>query len=95
MWPLFSGGPVRRHLLHTPPRPSASTTCEVMWVVNVLKDLKVECLLHAKLFCDNSSEIAAIHVFNEKTKHFGIDVHLVREKVSSSVIKTVKVASVD
>nr|GEU45875.1 ribonuclease H-like domain-containing protein [Tanacetum cinerariifolium] len=32
-------------------------------------------------------------VFQEKTKHFEIDLYLIREKVSSDVIKTLKVAS--
>nr|GEV34213.1 hypothetical protein [Tanacetum cinerariifolium] len=34
-------------------------------------------------------------VMREKTKHFDIDVHLVREKVASGLIKTVKVDSKD
>ncbi|GKG17810.1 ribonuclease H-like domain-containing protein, partial [Tanacetum coccineum] len=38
-------------------------------------------------------EIAANPVMHEKTEHFDIDVHLIREKVASGLIKIVKVES--
>ncbi|GJU11010.1 ribonuclease H-like domain-containing protein [Tanacetum coccineum] len=38
-------------------RSMAGATCELIWVVNILKDLKVKNLLHAELFCDNSATI--------------------------------------
>ncbi|GJW92605.1 ribonuclease H-like domain-containing protein [Tanacetum coccineum] len=62
----------------------ASTTCELIWVVKNLKDLEVDGLLPA---------YGANPVFHEKTKHFEIDLHLVREKVSSGVVKVMKVPS--
>ncbi|GKB84192.1 putative RNA-directed DNA polymerase [Tanacetum coccineum] len=40
---------------------------------------------------NSAFQIAANPVFHEKTKHFELDVHLVREKVSAGVIKTIKV----
>nr|GEZ61929.1 ribonuclease H-like domain-containing protein [Tanacetum cinerariifolium] len=45
-------------------RSMATPTYELMWIVNILKDLKVTNLLPAELFCDNSAsiEIAANHI---------------------------------
>ncbi|GJX12938.1 ribonuclease H-like domain-containing protein [Tanacetum coccineum] len=73
----------------------ASTTCEVIWLTHLLKDLNVEGLFPDPLYCDSTSviQIAANLVFHKKTKHFKIDVHLVRDKVASGVISTVKVNS--
>ncbi|GJT35290.1 hypothetical protein Tco_0925709 [Tanacetum coccineum] len=41
--------------------------------------------------CESAIQIAAKPVMHEKAKHFDIDVHLVREKVASGLIKTEKV----
>ncbi|GJY90673.1 putative RNA-directed DNA polymerase [Tanacetum coccineum] len=75
----------------------ASTTCEVLWLTHLLSDVGVEGLLPVTLYCDSTSaiQIAANPVFHEKTKHFEIDVHLVRDKVSSGAISTVKINSTE
>ncbi|GJX77135.1 putative ribonuclease H-like domain-containing protein [Tanacetum coccineum] len=75
------------------PRAMASATCEIMWILKVLKDLGLDGLVPVTLFCDIKSaiQIDANPVMHEKTKHFDIDVHLVREKVASGLIKTEKV----
>nr|GEV70993.1 ribonuclease H-like domain-containing protein [Tanacetum cinerariifolium] len=68
-------------------------------VQNILPSGTEECglisVIPASLFCDNKSaiQIAANLVMHEKTKHFDIDVHLVREKIASGLIKTIKVES--
>lgn len=74
-------------------RSLASTTCEVIWLSNLLHSVGLKNLLHVDIFCDNNAaiQIAANPVFHERTKHFELDVHLVREKVASGVIKTVKI----
>ncbi|GJY82599.1 ribonuclease H-like domain-containing protein [Tanacetum coccineum] len=48
-----------------------------------------------KAMASSVIQIAANPVMHEKTKHFDIDVHLVREKVASGLIKTEKVDSKD
>ncbi|GJR28423.1 hypothetical protein Tco_1104655 [Tanacetum coccineum] len=72
----------------------ASTTCVVIWVIKILKDLGVEGLLPVNLYCDSSSVILIVGnpIFHEKTKHFEIDLHLVRDKVADGVVKILKVA---
>ncbi|GKE22818.1 ribonuclease H-like domain-containing protein [Tanacetum coccineum] len=74
-------------------RSMASATCEVIWLSILLSDMGVKNLLPVMMYCDNSSalQIDANPVFHEKSKHFEIDVHLVREKVASGVIKTEKI----
>ena len=74
-------------------RSMASATCEIIWLANLLGEMGVKNLLPVVLHCDNNSalQIAGNPVFHEKTKHFEIDVHLVREKVSAGVIKTEKI----
>ncbi|GJX15713.1 ribonuclease H-like domain-containing protein [Tanacetum coccineum] len=76
-------------------RALASVTSEVIWILNFLKDLKIENLLPVNLHCDSNSaiKIAANPVFHERTKHLEIDLHFVREIFLKGVVKTVKVDS--
>ncbi|GJR18869.1 ribonuclease H-like domain-containing protein [Tanacetum coccineum] len=73
-------------------RSMAAATCELIWIVNILKDLKVTNLLPAGLFYDNSAaiQIATNPVMHEKTKHFDLDVHIIREKLLQVGAKCVK-----
>lgn len=64
-------------------RALSITTCELIWVLNVLWDLQVLCLKPPIFYCDNQSviHIAFNPVFNERTKHFEINCHMVTENV--------------
>ncbi|GKE22100.1 ribonuclease H-like domain-containing protein, partial [Tanacetum coccineum] len=73
------------------PHASSLTVSHGPW----LKGSEVTNLLPAELFCDNSAaiQITANPVMHEKTKHFDVDVHIIREKVASGLIKAAKIDS--
>ncbi|KAK9672332.1 hypothetical protein RND81_12G093600 [Saponaria officinalis] len=64
------------------------TTSEIVWIVNLLKDLKVEVPLPVPLYCDNraAEHIAHNPVFHERTKHLDIDCHYVRDKLQEGLL---------
>ncbi|GJX21154.1 ribonuclease H-like domain-containing protein [Tanacetum coccineum] len=76
-------------------RDLASVTSEFIWILKILKDLKIENLLPVNLHCDSNSaiKIATNPFFHERTKHLEIDLYFVREKILKGVVKTLKVES--
>ncbi|GKD90056.1 ribonuclease H-like domain-containing protein [Tanacetum coccineum] len=74
-------------------RSMTSATCEAVWLANLLHTLRLSSMFLVDLHYDNSYaiQLVANPVFHEKSKHFEIDVHFVREKVAAGVNKTVKV----
>ncbi|GJT98775.1 ribonuclease H-like domain-containing protein [Tanacetum coccineum] len=76
-------------------RAMASATSETIWVLKILKDLNLGNILPVNVFCDSQAaiKIAANPVFHERTKHLEIDLHFVRDKILSGVIKTQKISS--
>ncbi|KAM0071898.1 putative RNA-directed DNA polymerase [Helianthus debilis subsp. tardiflorus] len=76
-------------------RAMCSATCEIMWILNILFELKVVYNLPVSLYCDSKSAISISQnpVFHERTKHFELDLHFLREKIAAGVIKTEKVST--
>ncbi|KAJ9568575.1 LOW QUALITY PROTEIN: hypothetical protein OSB04_004541 [Centaurea solstitialis] len=71
-------------------RAMAQTTCELIWLRNLLGELGFAQSKPMNLYCDNE---AAIHiannpVFHERTKHIEVDCHFTREKLEDGTIST-------
>lgn len=73
----------------------ASATCELQWLLYLLRDLHITCIKPLVLYCENQSafHIAANHVFHERTKHMEIDYHIVREKFLAGTMKLLPISS--
>lgn len=71
-------------------RSMALGTCELIWLKQLLTELKFCDLSPMQLVCDNQAalHIASNPVFHERTKHIEIDCHFVREKLVSRDIVT-------
>ncbi|KAL9425611.1 hypothetical protein AB3S75_032551 [Citrus x aurantiifolia] len=76
-------------------RAMATTTCELVWLKTLLRDLYVTHPMPITLHCDNQDalHIAANPIFHERTKHIEIDCHLVREKLHAKIISLTYVPS--
>ncbi|XP_075669791.1 uncharacterized protein LOC142639513 [Castanea sativa] len=70
-------------------RSMAVTTCEIVWILYSLRDIRIENNRETLLFCDSQAalRIGSNPIFRERKKHIKIDYHVVRDKVLEKVIK--------
>jgi hypothetical protein len=78
-------------------RALSTATCELLWILFLLRDLKITCHKSPVLYCDSQSalHIASNPVFHERTKHLEIDCHLVREKLQQGLLKLLPISTND
>ena len=69
-------------------RLMAQSTCEIMWLHQLLAEVGIKTSIPAKLWRDNQAtlHIASNHVFHERTKHIKIDCHFALEKIQLRLI---------
>ncbi|GJU76308.1 ribonuclease H-like domain-containing protein [Tanacetum coccineum] len=78
-------------------RSLSSAACEITWIQKLLLDLKTKVTLPVNLFCDNKSalQLAINPVFHERSKHFEIDVHFIKEEIAKALLSTKKICSLN
>ncbi|GJY98162.1 ribonuclease H-like domain-containing protein [Tanacetum coccineum] len=76
-------------------REMSNVACEIIGVLKLLTDLKVDYTISVKMFCDSKAteQIAANPVFHERTKHFEIDLYFLGEKIAKGIFETCKIQS--
>ncbi|GKC57140.1 uncharacterized mitochondrial protein-like protein [Tanacetum coccineum] len=69
-------------------RALADCSCEITWLISLLKDLKVVVPTPVSILCDNISTIALASnpVQHARTKHIELDCHFVRDKIKAGQI---------
>lgn len=74
-----------------------NTICEVMWMKYMLEKLSFQVNTPLKIFCDSKATIHINNnpVYHERTKHFEIDCHFIREKVMTRLVNLVHVSTKD
>ena len=66
-------------------RDMALATCELIWLKQLLQELRFGKDEQMTLVCDNQEtlHISFNPVFHERTKHIEVDCHFIREKIAS------------
>ncbi|RVW91352.1 Copia protein [Vitis vinifera] len=69
-------------------RVVAHGICEVLWIKQLLEELKAASPLPMKVFCDNKTVIAIAHnpVLHDKTKHVEVDKRFIKKKLENGLI---------
>lgn len=74
-------------------RALADASCEIEWLLRIMKDLQIPMTLPSHLYGDNTASlyIANNSVYHERTKHVDHDCYTIRERIDNGMIKTMHV----
>ncbi|KAH9698654.1 retrovirus-related pol polyprotein from transposon RE1 [Citrus sinensis] len=69
-------------------RAMAHGVCEMLWLKQVLDELRRPIEVPMRLYCDNKAAISIAHnpVHHDKIKHIEIDCHFIKEKLEGGII---------
>nr|GEY46969.1 hypothetical protein [Tanacetum cinerariifolium] len=89
-WKIKKQNVVSRPSSEAEYRAMAQTTCELVWLRNLLGEISFPPSKPMKMWYDNQAAIyiATNLVFHERTKHIEIDCHFTREKLEDGTIAT-------
>nr|GEV67397.1 hypothetical protein [Tanacetum cinerariifolium] len=92
-WKIKKQNVVSRSSLEFEYRAMAQTTCEFVWLRNLLCEISFPQSKPMKMWCDNQAAIyiATNMVFHERTKHIEVDCHFTREKLEDRTITTPRI----
>ncbi|GKA53516.1 ribonuclease H-like domain-containing protein [Tanacetum coccineum] len=76
-------------------RGVANAVAETCWLRNLLRELHTPLSTATIVYCDNVSAVylSSNHVQNQRTKHIEIDIHFVRDLVTTGHIRVLHVPS--
>ena len=74
-------------------RALADASCEIDWLLRIMKDLQIPMTLPSHLYGDNTTSlyIANNSIYHERTKHVDHDCYTIRERIDNGMIKTLHV----
>ncbi|GJW01382.1 uncharacterized mitochondrial protein-like protein [Tanacetum coccineum] len=92
-WKSKKQNVVSRSSLEAEYRAMTQTTCELVWLRNLLGEIGFTKSKPMKMWCDNQTTIyiATNPMFHEKTKHIEVNCHFTREKLEDWTITTLHI----
>lgn len=78
-------------------RAVATATTELMWLENLLHELRIPIHEPPRLLCDNvgATYLCSNHVLHSRMKHISLDYHFVREQVQTNKLIVTHVSTKD